>query len=315
MPFDPRCWTRLEHAGVPIWVRPDRPDWLVPNRAGDAVLRGLAGREPSGLDLAAQRFLRRLPDEAAREYEGRHALLRTDHLRELWFHVTDHCNMTCEHCLVSSSPEAVRALEAGRILDLARQASALGCRIFALSGGEPTVHREFETIVDGLLALDGARVAVLTNGSRLRRLGEALARWPSERFHLQVSLDGMRESHDRLRGERAFDRLESQLRWLHGEGRPFSLSMCVMRDNRDEMADLVDLAADVGASHVHFLWYFVRGRAAAAGFGQPAAIFERLLAAVERAERRGIAIDNIEAIRAQVFSPAGTLHDAGSSGW
>ena len=42
MPFDPALWTRLEQDGVPIWIRPDRPDWLVPNRSGDAVLSRLS---------------------------------------------------------------------------------------------------------------------------------------------------------------------------------------------------------------------------------------------------------------------------------
>jgi len=43
MAFDPRLWTRLKHDGVPIWVRPDRPDWFVPNRSGDALLQALPG--------------------------------------------------------------------------------------------------------------------------------------------------------------------------------------------------------------------------------------------------------------------------------
>ncbi len=110
--FDPRLWTRLEHEGTPIWVRPDRPDGFVPNRAGDEVLcelaaggGGSAGAAAAPLDLGAQRFLARLPVGAPREYAGRHAHRTTDRLQELWFHLLNGCNLTCDHCLVSSAPE------------------------------------------------------------------------------------------------------------------------------------------------------------------------------------------------------------------
>jgi MoaA/NifB/PqqE/SkfB family radical SAM enzyme/SAM-dependent methyltransferase len=301
--------------GLPVYVRPEKPDWMVPNQAGDAVLQELVSGKRATVDAMAQRFLQRLPDGALRAYPGRQALLKTDHLRELWFHVTNNCNMTCTHCLVSSAPGAPGELSAPRILQLAKQASSLGCTVFALSGGEPFVHREFETIVDGLLALPDSRVVVLTNGSRLERFDRALERWSPDRFHLQFSVDGLGQSHDDVRGPRAFDRLASQLRRLASKGFPFTLSMCVMEENRTQMPDLVDLAADVGASNVHFLWYFIRGRGAAAGFVSPRDTVEHLREAAQRAEARGITIDNIEAAKNQVFAPSGTLRDGGNSGW
>jgi MoaA/NifB/PqqE/SkfB family radical SAM enzyme len=250
----------LEYVGVPIYVRPEKPDWLVPNRAGDQVLQELMANGQPILDPKKQRFLQRLPDDDVREYTGRYSLLKTDRLRELWFHITNNCNVTCTHCLVSSSPGARGELRAARILDIAKQASTLGCTVFALSGGEPFVHKEFVAIVDGLLALEDSRVVVLTNGLLLRKHEEVLDRWPCDRFHLQVSVDGLRRSHEKVRGERSFERLESQLRWLRSKGIPFTLSMCVMEENRSEMPDIVDFAAAVGAANVHYLWYFIRGR-------------------------------------------------------
>ena len=42
MAFDVAAWNRLEFDGTPIYVRPDKPDWFVPNAAGDNVLQQLA---------------------------------------------------------------------------------------------------------------------------------------------------------------------------------------------------------------------------------------------------------------------------------
>ena len=315
MAFDPGQWTRLEYRDVPVYICPEKPDWFVPNRAGDRLLQDLMANGQPGLDPAKRRFLQRLPDDGAREYAGRHALLKTDRLREFWFHLTNNCNMTCTHCLVSSSPGAKGELPAARVLDVAAQASALGCTVFALTGGEPFVHEEFEAIVDGLLALDDSRVVVLTNGLLLRRHEEALDRWPGDRFHIQVSIDGLRRSHEKVRGARSFERLESQLRWLRDKGIPFTLSMCVMEENRSEMPEIVDFAADIGAANVHYLWYFIRGRGEENRFTAPAEIFGFLEEAARRAKAHGITIDNIEAGKTHVFSPSGTIRDGGNSGW
>jgi MoaA/NifB/PqqE/SkfB family radical SAM enzyme/SAM-dependent methyltransferase len=313
--FDPKLWTRLRFEGLPIYIRPERPDWLVPNRAGDSLLQKLMAGERPEMAAAERRFLQRLPDAAPLDYPGRNAFLRTDRLRELWFHITDSCNMGCRHCLVSSSPRKKKMLSAARILELARQAAEAGCRLFALTGGEPLYHPEFDAIVDGLLALGDSHVAVLTNGSLLTRHREGLARWPGDRFHLQLSVDGLDGNHDRLRGAGAFERLRGDLAFIKEHRFPYTLSMCVMRSNLEEMPGMIDFAAESGAANVHFLWYFIRGRGNPRDFAEPERIFPHLREATARAAEIGLGIDNIDSFRTRVFAPAGTIHDGGNSGW
>ena len=91
--------------------------------------------------------------------------------------------------------------------------------------------------------------------------------------------------------------------------------MCVDADNVADMTALVDLAHTYGASNVHYLWYFVRGRGEASYFAPPALIFPHLIKAAERAAQLGITLDNLESLRSQVFAPSGTIHDGPGSGW
>ena len=42
MSFNPTLWNRLEYSQIPIYVRKDKPDWFVPNKAGDQILRDLS---------------------------------------------------------------------------------------------------------------------------------------------------------------------------------------------------------------------------------------------------------------------------------
>jgi len=313
--YDPKLWTRLVADGIPIYVRPDRPDWFVPNTAGDHILQDLAGGPIRDGTLHVQRFLDRLPDSPAPAYRGRAEHLTTDYLREVWFHVTNRCNMACRHCLFASGPNDSEELAADEILALARQAAKAGCRVFALTGGEPLVHGEFERLVDGLLDCSDANVAVLTNGQLLPRFQDAIARWPLDRFHLQVSIDGLREAHDRIRGHGAFDELAATLAWLRREDIACTLSMCVSRENVDDMPQVVEFAAEQGISNVHFMWYFVRGRGGATSFAPTDQIGQRLKEAADVAERCGVAIDNLDVLKSQIFAPPGTIHDGSTSGW
>ncbi|MEW6357940.1 MAG: DUF5714 domain-containing protein [Planctomycetota bacterium] len=314
MSFDPSAWTRLEFEGIPIYVQPEKPDWFVPNRAGDDLLQRMIRGETTADAQREALFLHRLPDAASDYYAGRAAHLKTNSLPELWLHITNRCNLTCSHCLVNSGPREKAELTAEHILNLADQASHLGCRLFALTGGEPFIHPEFERIVDGLLARGDANVAVLTNGTLLHRFADLLDRH-RDRLHLQVSLDGMRENHDRVRGAGQFDRLHSELTFLKSIHAPYTISMCVDGDNVDDMPRVVEFAAEHGANNVHFLWQFAAGRASVAKPAAPDRIFPRLREAAEAAEGAGIGLDNLDALKSQVFAPPGTKHDGATSGW
>jgi MoaA/NifB/PqqE/SkfB family radical SAM enzyme/SAM-dependent methyltransferase len=314
MSFLPHLWQRFDEAGTPIYLRGDRPTWFVPNRAGDRILQTLAaGREVCD-EPSVRRFLERLPDLPTMSYPGRAALLSADHLRELWFHVTNRCNLSCSHCMFTSGPCDGAELPAERVLQLAEQALALGCRVFALTGGEPLMHRGFHTIVRGLLAPGTTRVVVLTNGLLLRRAFSAVD-LDFDRLHLQVSVDGLQAAHDQLRGAGTFASLTGQLQWLKARGIPFTVSMCVTAANLADMPGVVDYAADLGAGNLHFMWYFVRGRGADDGFAPPDRIFQALVAADERARFRGLAIDNLDALKSQIFAPSGTIYDGSNGAW
>jgi MoaA/NifB/PqqE/SkfB family radical SAM enzyme/SAM-dependent methyltransferase len=315
MAFNLDLWTRFEYNGIPIYIRGDKPDWFVPNSLGDKSLQQYAKGGVDLNDILVRRFLDRLPDDPVLPYNGRAEYLQTDYLRELWLHVTNRCNQACRPCLFAASPKAKGELPVAQIREIAAQAASLGCKVFALTGGEPFFHREFAALVDCLLEVEAAHVVVLTNGMLLRNFAQSLARWSSDRFHLQISVDGLRHNHDFIRGPGSFDALMVNLDWLKEQKIPFTISMCVDSGNVNDMPEIVDFAAGVGAANLHFIWYFVRGRGMAERFVHPEIILPRLLEAAERSAKSGIRIDNLEVLRSQIFAPSGTIHDGANSGW
>lgn len=307
MTFDPSRWTRFQYDDTAIWLCPDRPSWFVPNSAGDRLLCG-------GNPVTDSAFLQRLPDPSQSSYPGRQTLITEPQpLHELWLHITDRCNLACSHCLFCSGPDQTRELSLKQITDNLEEAVSLGCRLFALTGGEPLVHPDFRQIIEQTLAVPDSRIVILTNGLlAAQRLDPA---WPNSRLHLQISLDGRPEHHDALRGSGTFAALEQQLLWLRSQDWRFTLSCCVTTDNAADLSWLVGYAADQGAAAVHLMWHFIRGRGTNEQHLQPLELLEPLLAAQAVAEQRNITIDNIESLKGQIFSPPGTIHDGSSAGW
>ncbi|MBN2808771.1 MAG: methyltransferase domain-containing protein [Deltaproteobacteria bacterium] len=316
--FRPELWERLEANKTPIYCRRDRADWFVPNRAGDRILQSLTTApttKKASLSAEESLFLQRLPAAPPQEYCPRPQNLKLTQLKELWLHLTNHCNQACKHCLFACSPASAGALDFATVQQISRQAYGLGVRIFALSGGEPTLHPDFSAIIDTLLAQTDTHVVVLTNGLRLKAMAPELARWPKQRFHLQVSLDGLEQEHDQMRGAGAFKTLAATLDWLKEQKIAVTLACCLTRNNYRSLNEIVDFAAANGVNNLHLTWYFVKGRGQAEAFTAMEELFPIITAAALRALEQGVSLDNLEALKSQIFAPPGTMHWAATSGW
>ncbi len=98
-------------------------------------------------------------------------------LRDLRVSVTDRCNFRCTYCMPRDvfGPgfaflERSELLTFEEIERLVRLAAGLGVRKVRLTGGEPLLRRELETLVARLAAIDGVDdLAMTTNASLLAR--------------------------------------------------------------------------------------------------------------------------------------------------
>lgn len=324
-------WRRLESSGTPVYVRPEGPDWFVPNPRADAILRDLlAGADPAeaarryreawngDADRAwadVQRTLARVRGGEPRPRVPRGDALRLEALRECWLHVSNRCNLACTHCMFASSPHDPLELPAERLVTIVGEARALGCTLFCLTGGEPLVHPGFAALAGAILADPGAHMVVLTNTLMVPRMEGVLATFPRDRVHFQVSLDCPREHHDEIRGEGCYGKVLSRTRHLVEMGFPVALAMAVDGRNAHNMPELVEVAAGLGVASVHYLWHFVRGGGATVARAPVAALFAGLREATERGRRLGVTIDNMSIAASQAFALPGTRHDLSNSGW
>jgi MoaA/NifB/PqqE/SkfB family radical SAM enzyme len=156
------------------------------------------------------------------------------------------CNLHCKMCYanVINGP-GQRVIEADGVLDFARRFVASTSRqvtIYWCGTGEVFLHRDFPRMVNRLLAEYGEdRLAqsIQTNGM-VRRLEEFAS---LRRLRLRVSIDGLRQFHERNRGNNTYDRAIGFCREAVELGCP---SLCVrMLLTRDSIAHLDEFHAEL----------------------------------------------------------------------
>jgi cyclic pyranopterin phosphate synthase len=117
-------------------------------------------------------------------------------LRDLRISVTDRCNFRCVYCM----PKGVfgrdyeflkreQLLTFEEIARLARIFAGFGVRKVRLTGGEPLVRRDMESLVSMLSAIPGLELTLTTNGSLLAQKAQALKEAGLRR--VTVSLDSL----------------------------------------------------------------------------------------------------------------------------
>ena len=160
--------------------------------------------------------------------------------------VTDLCDLRCRYCM---PPEGVpkrphdEICSVEELVEIVRQAAALGIRKVRLTGGEPLVRRGILDICRGIAALEGVEeLCLTTNGTALSRLAAPLREAGVDR--LNVSLDTLRPG--RFAHMTRVGRLEDVLSGLEAaRAAGFTgtkLNVVLMKGfNEDEIPAFVDL--------------------------------------------------------------------------
>jgi radical SAM protein with 4Fe4S-binding SPASM domain len=187
-------------------------------------------------------------------------------LRYLFLEITQRCNLRCLHCGSDCGQQPRDGeLSADEWLDfidyLARLYPDRRGLFLVITGGEPLCHPRLDQILERIASC-GFPYGMVTNGYALDR--KAVRKLVDRRISsVTVSLDGMRESHEWLRGvEGSFDRAVEGLRILAGQPVRFLDAVtCVNPRNLDELPGIMDLLQRIGVRRWRLFSIFPKGRA------------------------------------------------------
>ncbi len=176
-------------------------------------------------------------------------------LTQLYFYLTQGCNLACRHCYLAPKfdPEAKAALLSVEHFETAiREATPLGLSAVKLTGGEPLLHPQIETLLE-FVQSENLSMRLETNGVLCSSLlAKRIA--ACRNAFVSVSLDGAdAETHEWVRGVRGcFEAAKQGIRNLVDAGLPPQVIFTVMRRNVDQIEAVIALAEELGGASVKF---------------------------------------------------------------
>ena len=181
---------------------------------------------------------------------------RTYPLNQIYFYLTEGCNLRCRHCWIAPKYQSEETSHPSLDLDLFKsiieQAKPLGLIGVKLTGGEPLLHPQINEILEYIRTED-LSLTVETNGVLCTaELAQKMAACKDP--FVSVSLDGANaETHEWVRGiTGCFDTALEGIRNLVKAGFRPQVIMTIMRHNKDQMGQIVRLAERLGAGSVKF---------------------------------------------------------------
>lgn len=161
------------------------------------------------------------------------------------WHITDACDHRCKHCYIFSENVCKKpdAMDWTQMLEtLANCLDFCGMYgrtpYFYITGGDPILHPDFWKLL-GLLKKDGIPFTILGNPFHL---DHAVCRRLKEHGYqkYQLSLDGMRETHDWFRKPGSFDCTLEKITCIKNAGIRSVIMTTVSGTNIDEIPDIID---------------------------------------------------------------------------
>lgn len=160
------------------------------------------------------------------------------------WHITNECNLRCKHCYHESYVKEETDIKkliaiADQLSDALEKWGKKGS--FSLTGGEPLVNTEILfQLLDYLENRRIDKIDILTNGTLLTDgIIERLKKYKKLR-RLQLSLEGLQETNDKIRGVNSYNRTIEAIDKLKRHGMVVSIMMTIGRHNMHEVIPLAE---------------------------------------------------------------------------
>ncbi len=151
------------------------------------------------------------------------------------------CNLTCKHCYsISADRDFPGELSTAEVFAVMDDLKRFGVPVLILSGGEPLLRPEIFEISARAKAM-GFYTGLSTNGTLIDESNiDRIAAIGYD--YVGISLDGLRETHDRFRRKQgAFDEALRGIRLCRDRGIKVGMRFTLTQDNAAELADLLAL--------------------------------------------------------------------------
>lgn len=182
-----------------------------------------------------------------------------EHFAFQW-HITDECDQRCKHCYIFSedtckSIEAMNYIQMEAVVANCEDMCAMYDRqpYFYITGGDPILHPEFWRLL-ALLKQKHIPFTILGNPFHLDdTVCNMLKAYGCEKY--QMSLDGLRDTHDWFRMPGSFDCTLEKIACIKRAGIRAVIMTTVSGKNIDEVSGIIDTVVSNGVDVFAFARY------------------------------------------------------------
>jgi len=170
------------------------------------------------------------------------------------------CNLTCKHCYsISADIDFKGELSTAEVFTVMDDLKSFGVPVLILSGGEPLLRPDIFDISRRAKAM-GFYVGLSSNGTLINEHNiDAIADIGYD--YVGISIDGVRETHDRFRRkDGAFDASMQGIRLCRERDIKVGLRFTMTEDNAAELPDMLQLMADEGVNKFYLSHLNYAGR-------------------------------------------------------
>jgi selenobiotic family peptide radical SAM maturase len=201
----------------------------------------IASAVESGIILSPKSKIRRDPQVFGGNIDEE--FLSADVFTLQW-HITQACDLHCKHCYDRSDRSPLSFKEGIRILDDFRRfcTSRYVSGHVSFSGGNPFLHPDFKELYRAA-SERGLGIAILGNPVPAKKIEELLD--IQEPSYFQVSLEGLPDHNDIIRGKGHFQRTLEFLKILKGLEIYSMVMLTLTKDNMDQVIQLAEMLSGV----------------------------------------------------------------------
>ncbi|MFX1394258.1 MAG: radical SAM protein [Promethearchaeota archaeon] len=164
--------------------------------------------------------------------------------------ITHKCNLSCNHCYVPQTNE-LEELSYKDVIKIIDQLSESKNLVLGLSGGEPLLHKDIFKIIEYAskkrMTIALASNAILIDEIKAKDLANAGVEY------IQVSIDGLQDVHDAIRGKGAFNKAINGIKNCIKVGIYVSMDVVITKLNVVQIHDLIELAKSLKVQEFEIL--------------------------------------------------------------
>ena len=175
------------------------------------------------------------------------------------WNVTGECNLKCKHCFAAASKKMSKELSTEEGISLLKQIRKTFGKIkVTIGNAEPLMRKDILKFVTCGSKL-GLFMAIATNGTlfseemakRLKRAGLK---------EVDLPIDGIRKTHDKIRGKGTFDKVLKAAKFAGKEKINIVINSCISNINEKELPQILDISKKIGAKRCEIFHYISMGR-------------------------------------------------------